>query len=112
MSPGAAPRPVDGRSGRVLALRHLVLYEMITWQNFRSPRPPRSRRRGACRRASTRPSSCSRPDVQKGVCDIVKKMLARDAKERFTDAGRLHDELLGYFYAAGERFGANDPRTS
>ena len=34
-------------------------------------------------------------------------MLARSVDARFADAGRLHEQLLGYFYATGERFGAN-----
>jgi hypothetical protein len=37
-------------------------------------------------------------------------MLAQDRDKRFADAGQLHEQLLGYFYASGERFGAERSR--
>jgi eukaryotic-like serine/threonine-protein kinase len=97
--------PVDGRSD-IFSLG-TVLYEMITGQNpFTAPTAFETMRR--VQASEYPPIELFRPDAQKAVCDIVKKMLARDPKDRFSDAGRLHDELLGYFYAAGQRFGAND----
>lgn len=98
-------QPVDGRSD-IFSLG-TVLYEMITGQNpFTAPTSFETLRR--VQASEYPPIELFRPDAQKAVCDIVKKMLARDPKDRFPDAGRLHDELLGYFYAAGQRFGAND----
>jgi hypothetical protein len=42
------------------------------------------------------------------VQEIVEGCSPRTADKRFADAGQLHEQLLGYFYASGERFGAND----
>ncbi len=97
--------PVDARSD--LFSLGTVLYEMITGQNpFSAPTSFETLRR--VKASEYPPIELYRPDVSKAVSEIVRKMLARDPKDRFPDAGRLHDELLGYFYAAGERFGAND----
>jgi serine/threonine protein kinase/tetratricopeptide (TPR) repeat protein len=98
-------QPVDGRSD-IFSLG-TVLYEMLTGTNpFTAPTSFETLRR--VQASEYPPMELYRPDVPKGVADIVGKMLARDPKDRFSDAGRLHDELLGYFYAAAERFGAND----
>ncbi len=96
---------VDGRSD-IFSLG-TVLYEMITGQNpFTAPTSFETLRR--VKAGEFPPIELFRPDVPKAVSDIVARMLARNAKDRFPDAGRLHDELLGYFYGAAERFGAND----
>ncbi|MBK8253889.1 MAG: protein kinase [Polyangiaceae bacterium] len=96
---------VDGRSD-IFSLG-TVLYEMITGQNpFTAPTSFETLRR--IQASEYPPIELYRPDAPKAVCDILKKMLARDPKDRPADAGRLHDELLGFFYAAGARFGAND----
>jgi serine/threonine protein kinase/tetratricopeptide (TPR) repeat protein len=96
---------VDGRSD-IFSLG-TVLYEMITGQNpFTAPTSFETLRR--VQASEYPPLELVRPDAPRAVSDIVKKMLAREAKDRFPDAGRLHDELLGYFYSAAERFGAND----
>ena len=96
---------VDGRSD-IFSLG-TVFYEMITGQNpFTAPTSFETLRR--VKAGEFPPVELFRPDVPKAVTDILGKMLAKHAKDRFPDAGRLHDELLGYFYSAAERFGAND----
>ncbi len=96
---------VDGRSD-IFSLG-IVLYEILTGTNpFTAPTSFETLRR--VQASEYPPLELLRTDVPPAVSAIVGKMLARDPKDRFPDAGRLHDELLGYFYAAGERFGAND----
>src|SRR5262249_14633376 len=48
-----------------------------------------------------------RPDTPRPLVEIVSRMLAKSADGRFADAGKLHEQLLGYFFATGERFGSN-----
>ncbi len=99
---------VDGRSD-IFSLG-TVLYEILSGTNpFTAPTSFETLRR--VQASEYPPLALLRPDVSTAVTNILQKMLARDSKDRFPDAGRLHDDLLGYFYAAGERFGASDLAT-
>jgi hypothetical protein len=63
----------------------------------------------ACAAPSTRrgvePPATDAPDA---LAEVVARLLAPSADDRPKDAGTVHDELLGYAYASGERFGAAD----
>ncbi|AUX38625.1 uncharacterized protein SOCE26_000020 [Sorangium cellulosum] len=96
---------IDGRSD--LFSLGTVLYEMLAGSNpFTAPTAFEVMRR--LQASEYPPLALVRPDVPRPLADIVSTMLARSAEDRFPDAGRLHEALLGYFYATGERFGAND----
>ncbi len=105
MSPEQAKAaPLDGRSD--LFSLGVVLYEMIAGSNpFVAPTAFETLRR--VQASEYPPLEILRPDVPRPLLDIIGKMLARDPNERFADAGRLHEQLLGYFYATGERFGSH-----
>ncbi|MGK3997833.1 serine/threonine-protein kinase [Sorangium sp. So ce1024] len=96
---------IDGRSD--LFSLGTVLYEMLAGSNpFSAPTAFEVMRR--LQASEYPPLALVRPDVPRPLVDIVSTMLARNAEDRFPDAGRLHEALLGFFYATGERFGAND----
>ncbi|WP_437734269.1 serine/threonine-protein kinase [Sorangium sp. So ce1335] len=96
---------IDGRSD--LFSLGTVLYEMLAGSNpFAAPTAFEVMRR--LQASEYPPLALVRPDVPRPLVDIVSTMLARNAEDRFPDAGRLHEALLGFFYATGERFGAND----
>ena len=107
MSPEQARAERDRRRGAISS-RSAPCSTRCSPGRTRSPRRRRSRRCGACRRASTRRSSSCAPTCRRPLVDIVSTMLAKEPEDRFPDAGRLHEALLGFFYATGERFGAND----
>jgi serine/threonine protein kinase/tetratricopeptide (TPR) repeat protein len=97
--------PIDGRSD--LFSLGTVLYEMLAGNNpFSAPTSFEILRR--LQASEYPPLALVRPDAPKPLVDIVTKALARGADDRYADAGKLHEALLGYFYATGERFGAND----
>jgi serine/threonine protein kinase/tetratricopeptide (TPR) repeat protein len=106
MSPEQAlGEQVDGRSD--LYSLGTVLYQLIAGSNpFVAPTAFETLRR--LQASEYPPLELLRPDTPKPLIDIVKRMLARRPEDRFADAGRLHEQLLGYFYASGERFGANN----
>jgi serine/threonine protein kinase/tetratricopeptide (TPR) repeat protein len=97
--------PLDGRSD--LFSLGAVLYEMVAGTNpFAAPTPAETMRR--VRAGEHPPLEIVRLDVPPALCAIVRRLLAKNADERFPDAGKLHEQLLGYFYASGDRFGSNE----
>ena len=103
MSPEQArSEAVDGRSD--LFSLGTVLYEMIAGNNpFAAPTVFETSRR--VHASEFPPLELLREGTPAALTEIVVKMLARQPDDRFADAGRLHEHLLGYFYASGERFG-------
>ena len=103
MSPEQAKaEPVDGRSD--LFSLGTVLYEMLAGSNpFTAPTVFETARR--VHASEYPPLELLREGTPKALTEIVVKMLARQSDDRFADAGKLHEHLLGYFYASGERFG-------
>jgi eukaryotic-like serine/threonine-protein kinase len=96
--------PLDGRSD--LFSLGTVLYEMITGNNpFVAPTTYETLRR--VQASEFPPLELLRPDTPKPLIEIVAKMLTRRPDDRFAEAGRLHEHLLGYFYGSGERFGSS-----
>ncbi|WP_437906373.1 protein kinase [Sorangium sp. So ce327] len=96
---------IDGRSD--LFSLGTVLYEMLAGSNpFAAPTAFEIMRR--LQASEYPPLALVRPDVPRSLVDVVSTMLAKNPEDRFPDAGRLHEALLGFFYATAERFGAND----
>ena len=95
---------LDGRSD-IFSLG-TVLYEMIAGSNpFVAPTQFETLRR--VQASEFPPLDLLRPDTPRPLWEIVGRMLAKSPEDRFGDAGKLHEQLLGYFYATGERFGSN-----
>lgn len=103
MSPEQAKaEPVDGRSD--LFSLGTVLYEMLTGSNpFAAPTVFETARR--VHASEYPPLELVRESTPRALIEIVVKMLAKRPDDRFGDAGKLHEHLLGYFYESGERFG-------
>jgi tetratricopeptide (TPR) repeat protein len=103
MSPEQAKaEPVDGRSD--LFSLGTVLYEMLAGSNpFTAPTVFETARR--VHASEYPPLELLREGTPKALTELVVKMLAKKPDDRFADAGKLHEHLLGYFYASGERFG-------
>src|SRR6185312_7680423 len=97
-------RALDGRSD-IFSLG-TVLYEMIAGSNpFVAPTSFETLRR--VQASEYPPLEILRADAPRPLVEIVSRMLAKSADDRFPDAGKLHEQILGFFYATGERFGAN-----
>ncbi len=103
MSPEQAKaEPVDGRSD--LFSLGTVLYEMLAGSNpFTAPTVFETARR--VHASEYPPLELLREGTPRALTELVVKMLAKKPDDRFADAGKLHEHLLGYFYASGERFG-------
>jgi eukaryotic-like serine/threonine-protein kinase len=106
MSPEQArAAAVDGRSD--LFSLGTVLYEMIAGSNpFAAPTSFETVRR--LQAGEYPPLELLRADAPGPLGEIIRRMLAKSADDRFPDAGKLHEHLLGFFYASGERFGTNN----
>jgi serine/threonine protein kinase len=95
---------LDGRSD--LFSLGVVLYEILAGSHpFRAPMPAETLRR--IQASEYPPLSLLRPDAPEALVRIVDRLLAKDPRDRFEDAAKLHETLLGYFYGSGERFSAN-----
>ena len=106
MSPEQARgEPVDARSD-IFSLG-VVLYELLAGVNpFSAPTTFETLRRvQACEYP---PVELLRPDVPGELVKILKTALAKDAKDRYSDAGRFYESLLAFLYSAGARYTAND----
>jgi serine/threonine protein kinase/tetratricopeptide (TPR) repeat protein len=106
MSPEQAHgEPVDARSD-IFSLG-VVLYELLAGVNpFSAPTTFETLRRvQACEYP---PVELLRPDVPAELVKILKTALAKEAKDRYPDAGKLYEALLAFLYSAGGRYSAND----
>jgi hypothetical protein len=106
MSPEQArAETLDGRSD--LFSLGTVLYEMIAGNNpFAAPTSFETLRR--VQASEYPPIEIVRAEVPPPLVEIVTRLLAKNKDDRFADAGRLHEKLLGYFYGANERYTQND----
>jgi serine/threonine protein kinase/tetratricopeptide (TPR) repeat protein len=84
----------------------VVMYEMIAGTNpFAAPTTFETVRR--VRAAEAPPLELARPDVPKEFANIVRRAMTLTPDARYSDAARLHDDLLAFLYTSGERFGAH-----
>lgn len=54
------------------------------------------------------PLELLRPDAPSEFIELVKMAMGKTPKERFADAGRMHEALLSFLYSQNRRFGARD----
>ena len=95
--------PVDARSD--LFSLGTVMYEMIAGSHpFSAPTSFETARRLAA--SEYPPLEILRAECPKDLCELVARLLSKEADARFGDAAQLHESLLAYFYTSGDRFGA------
>jgi serine/threonine protein kinase len=106
MSPEQARgESVDSRSD--LFSLGTILYECVAGVNpFSAPTTFETLRRvQACEYP---PVELLRPDAPPELVVILKTAMAREAKDRYPDAGRMYEALLAFLYSQGSRYGAHD----
>jgi serine/threonine protein kinase/tetratricopeptide (TPR) repeat protein len=106
MSPEQARgESVDARSD--LFSLGTILYECVSGVNpFSAPTTFETLRRvQACEYP---PVELLRPDAPPELVAILKTAMAKNAADRYPDAGRMYEALLAFLYAQGSRFGAHD----
>src|SRR5580692_9010930 len=106
MSPEQARgESVDARSD--LFSVGTLLYECVAGVNpFTAPTTFETLRRvQACEYP---PVELLRPDAPPELTALLKTAMARDATDRYADAGRMYEALLAFLYAQGSRYGAHD----
>ncbi|MGD0525703.1 MAG: serine/threonine-protein kinase, partial [Polyangiaceae bacterium] len=106
MSPEQARgESVDARSD--LFSLGTILYECVSGVNpFSAPTTFETLRRvQACEYP---PVELLRPDAPPELVAILKTAMAKNAGDRYPDAGRMYEALLAFLYAQGSRFGAHD----
>lgn len=54
------------------------------------------------------PLELLRPDAPGEFIELVRMAMGKTPKERFADAGRMHEALLSFLYSQNKRFGARD----
>jgi serine/threonine protein kinase/tetratricopeptide (TPR) repeat protein len=85
----------------------VVIYQMITGANpFSAPTAAETIRRISV--SEYPPLSLARSDAPGELSDIIDRLLARAAEDRFGSAAELSKALLAYSYTSGDRFGADD----
>lgn len=106
MSPEQARgKQVDARSD-IFSLG-TVLYEMLAGVNpFGAATPFETLRR--VQAAEFPPLELLRDDIPSELAAIVLRALSKSVDDRFDNAGRLYEDLLGYMYSSGTRYTAND----
>jgi tetratricopeptide (TPR) repeat protein len=87
-----------------------VLYECLTGLSpYSAPTTFETLRRA--QNCDYPPLDQVRKDCPKELLEIQRTAMAQNARERFADAGRLHEALLAFQYGHGHRFGASDLAT-
>lgn len=105
MSPEqASGREVNAKSD-VFSLGALLYQSISGVHPFSTSSAEETLRR--VRAAEYPPLELVRSDVPDQLVRLVRRALAKDPDER-PDAGQMHEELLAFLYASGERFGPNE----
>jgi tetratricopeptide (TPR) repeat protein/tRNA A-37 threonylcarbamoyl transferase component Bud32 len=106
MSPEQARgEEVDGRTD-VFSLG-VVLYELVTGVNpFRDATGAKTLER--VQRGQAIPICEVKADAPVELRRIIETSIAPDAAKRYLNAGRFHEDLIGFLYTSGLRVGAHD----
>jgi serine/threonine protein kinase/tetratricopeptide (TPR) repeat protein len=104
--------PEQSRGERVDARSDLfslgtVIYECVTGVNpFSAPTTFETLRR--VQAGEYPPVTLLRPDTPPELVAILEKAMAKNAADRYADAGRMYEALLAFLYGQGSRYGAHD----